>query len=101
MKDAAMWSRAALCDPDRLVLTIINRERPQVWMDRWMKGEGGVKITEDKDKPHSHITKMQGCLNGEKWDAEGGKNNNIKRWKISEGHFDLLDQICVYSLKRT
>lgn len=30
------------------------------------RGGGGVKITEDKDKPHSHITKMQGCLNGEK-----------------------------------
>lgn len=54
MKDAAMWSRAALCDPDRLVLTIINWERPQVWMDRWMEGGGRegaeMKKIEDENK---------------------------------------------------
>lgn len=39
IKDVAVWLRAGLCDPDRLALTIINWDRPQVWMDRWIKGK--------------------------------------------------------------
>lgn len=50
MKDVAVWSRTGLCDPDRLVLTTINRERPQVWDGQNDEGGKGEEKGENRNR---------------------------------------------------
>lgn len=65
MKDVAVWLRTGLCDPDRSVLTIINRERPQVRMGRGIEGKKRGKERQGRGKNRNR-NKMMGQQKAER-----------------------------------
>lgn len=116
MKDVAVWLRTGLCDPDGLVLTIINRERPQVWMDRWIEGRKRERKARQERKTETERRERDnGKLKEEwtfreKWEADRQKleevlvNDGAERHQIiqnesNRGVSDCIIKVHIHMLR--